>query len=471
MPLKKYYFQLKNKLYMEGGFSYANFTLLNGAFLIGFALALGANNLELGIILAIPLFTNLLQLFSAFMLEVTGTKKKTAILSLFFGRALWILIVLMAFELFGNGKNIFLLMAILLLSSLFSSIGNLALLSWMKDIVPLERLARFFGKRNMYATASGIFAYLLGSYMLDKYRSLKTYGYLFFFALIFGLIALLYLINIPDSRKKIKAISPKKFFERLSKPLNDKNFKQFLRFGLLWGFAINVASPFFLVYMLKDLSLGFFVVSLFLIIDALARIYGLGVWRKIADSFGAKPLLVISTTVTSAVPLAFLFIDKGNYFLIMPIFIVAAISYASVDISLGQLLFKSAPKKYDAYYLAAFSSLTGLASSFGPIFGGIIASLIGNGFSVNFFPPLKYVFLASFILRVMCIPLVSKLYEPEAKNVNDTLDRMKTLKTVSFFVSIYSFTSYASKIVLIPQKQFFILQRKLKKRKTKKMRV
>ena len=83
MSLKKYYKELKNKLYLEGAFSFANFTLLNGIFLIGFALSLGANNLQLGILLAIPLFANLLQLVSAFILDMTGTKKYTALVNLF----------------------------------------------------------------------------------------------------------------------------------------------------------------------------------------------------------------------------------------------------------------------------------------------------------------------------------------------------------------------------------------------------
>ena len=100
--LKRVYYEVKNKLFIEGALSFANFTLLNGIFLVGFALALGANNFQLGILLAIPLFANLLQLFSAFILESTGTKKWTTLLSLFFGRYLWIVVVLIAFGFFGE---------------------------------------------------------------------------------------------------------------------------------------------------------------------------------------------------------------------------------------------------------------------------------------------------------------------------------------------------------------------------------
>ena len=463
MSLKKHYWELKNRLYLEGAFSFANFTLLNGIFLIGFALALGANNLHIGILVAIPLFANLLQLVSAFILDRTGTKKYTTLISLFFGRVLWVIIILVAFGFIAKENTIYLLMIILLISSMFTAIGNLSLLSWMKDIVPLRKLARFWGKRNIYATMGGIIVYLVGSYIIDQYQIIKVYGYIFLFALVIGLIGLLYLIKIPDDKEKIKAINPRKFLRRLKIPLKDPNFRPLLHFGLFWGFAINIAAPFFLVYMIDDLSLSFFIIATFLVIDAIARIYGLSVWRKIADKFGARPLLTVCATVTAAFPFAFMFINNKNYFLIPFLFIVSAIFYAGVDIALGQILFKSAPRRYDAYYLSTFTSFTNLASSFGPILGGFLAFAIKNYSQLpftDFFIPIKYVFLVSFILRVMALPLIYRLYEPKARDVNDIIERMRTLRFVSFFVNIYSFADYTSKIVLVPQKQFFILQRK-----------
>ena len=463
MALKKQFSQLKNKFYLQGAFSFANFTLLNGIFLVGFALALGANNFQIGILLAIPLFANLLQLVSAFILEITGTKKKTTLLSLFIGRMLWIIIILVAFGIIGKTNQIMMLALILLVSSIFIAIGNLSLLSWIKDIVPLRKLARFLGKRNMYASTGGIVVYLVGSFIIDKYRGVKIFGYMFIFALVIGLLGLLYLIKVPEKKQKIKAINPIKLLHRLALPFRDVNFRHLLYFGLPWAFSINLAAPFFLVFMIDDLSLTFFIISIFLVIDALARIYGLSIWRHIADKFGSKPLLIVSSTITSTIPLLLIFISKKNYFLIPVIFIISAIAYAAVDISVGQIMFKSAPRRYDAYYLATFTSLTGLMSALGPIIGGFIAFLIKNNSSIAFLDiltPLKYIFLGSFILRTSCIPLISKIHEPKAKDVSDIIERMKTLRFVSFFVNIYDFATYTSKIVLVPQKQFFVLQRK-----------
>ncbi len=462
VALKSSFSELKNRLYAEGALSFANTTLLNGIFLVGFGLALGANNLQLGILLAIPLFTNLLQLVSAFILEATGTKKGTTLVSLFFGRFLCLITVLIAFGLVKENP-ILLFTIVLIISNMFIAIGNLSLLSWFKDLVPIRRLTRFLGKRNMYASAGGIVAYLAGSYAIDRFPGIRTYGFLFLFATIIGLIGLLHLKSIPEKKRKIKAINPKIFLKRLSLPFKDANFRPLLYFGLPWAFSINLAAPFFLVFMLDDLSLSLFLVSGFLVIDRLAKIYGLNLWRKIADKFGARPTLTISATVTGFVPLAMFFVNKNNYLLIPLIFIISAISYAGVDIAISQVLFKSAPRKYDAYYLSSFSSLTGISSALGPIIGGFIAILIKNNQNIPFMDilsPLKYIFLLSFILRVSCIPLIAGIHEKRAREVNDIIERMKELKFASFFINIYSFAEYTSKIVLVPQKQLFILQRK-----------
>jgi len=463
MGLKEHYQEFKRKLYVEGAFSFANFTLLNGIFLVGFAMALGADNFQLGILLAIPLFANLVQLISAYILEMTGTKKWTTLISLFLGRFVWVIVVILALGFMKGTTPIIILGIVLILTSFLTAVGNLSLLSWMKDLIPLRRLARFLGKRNVYATVGGIIVYLAGAYLIDRFKGLTTYGYLFFFAIIIGLIATVFLRNIPEKKEKIKAIHPKKFLGRLSLPFKDKNFRPLLYFGLFWGLAVNVAGPFFMVFMLKDLGLSFFIVSIFLVIDTIFRVYGLNVWGNIADKFGAKPTLAITATIVSLTPFWFIFINRQYYLFIPLILIISALSFSGVEIALSQILFKSASRKYDAYYFSAFSSLTGLISAIGPILGGFLSVSINGIPQLRLLIPLKWVFLISFILRASCVPLIAKIVEPRAREVNDVLNRIKTLKFASLFVNVYSISDYISKIVLVPQKQLFTLQRKAAK--------
>jgi len=45
-------------------------------------------------------------------------------------------------------------------------------------------------------------------------------------------------------------------FSTLSAPLKDRNFRHLLKFLFLWGLALNLAIPFFAVYMLQRLGLS-----------------------------------------------------------------------------------------------------------------------------------------------------------------------------------------------------------------------
>jgi len=79
---------------------------------------------------------------------------------------------------------------------------------------------------------------------------------------------------------------------------------------------------------------------------------------------------------------------------------------------------------------------------------------------MEFLTPLKFIFVLSFLLRIFCLPLIARIQERKVRGVNDILNQMKSLRVASLFVSLYNITDYTSKIVLLPQKQFFILQRK-----------
>ena len=78
----------------------------------------------------------------------------------------------------------------------------------------------------------------------------------------------------------------------------------------------------------------------------------------------------------------------------------------------------------------------------------------------EWYEPIRYIFLITFIARALCIPLISKIYEREAKSVEDVLRKMKTVRFLSMFAGIYGFAFYASKLVLFPSKQLFFMQRK-----------
>src|SRR5579859_365334 len=75
---------------IEGALSNVHITISAGAFLTGFALLLGANAFELGILGALPFLSQLFGFAGAYLEERLGERRRLASLSALIGRGLWL---------------------------------------------------------------------------------------------------------------------------------------------------------------------------------------------------------------------------------------------------------------------------------------------------------------------------------------------------------------------------------------------
>jgi MFS family permease len=210
--------------------------------------------------------------------------------------------------------------------------------------------------------------------------------------------------------------------------------------------------------MLNDIGISFFIVTIFLVVDSIARIYGMSIWGKLGDRLGAKGMLVFGATISSTTPLLFVFITRSNYLLIIPIFLISAFAYAAVDVSLSQLLFKLTPRKDDAIFLTSFYMISGLSAGIGPILGGFLAFFVEK---LNFsFSSLFFVFALSFLLRIAALPWIRKIEERDARDINDVKDNIRAIRVISFVTNYYDIASLISRLVLLSQQQLIIIQKK-----------
>ena len=70
---------------------YANLT--GGVFLVGYALALKASEVQIGLLAAFPLLANIIQPFSTYLIELTGRRRPLALVGGAFARLIWLVII------------------------------------------------------------------------------------------------------------------------------------------------------------------------------------------------------------------------------------------------------------------------------------------------------------------------------------------------------------------------------------------
>ena len=371
----------------DGVASQAMGVLTGGAFLIAFAVKLGASNLVIGLLAAIGPLAQLLQLPSIFLVEKVRNRRLITVIAAGLSRLCWLIIALSPF-IFPTDIAIGILLVLLIAVSAFGAVSGCSWNSWMRDLIPENVMGSFFSKRMRIATGVGIALSILAAVYLDLWKKLFVshelagYSILFLCGFAAGVTGLFFLAKTPEI--KMPLIQGKqKIFKLLALPFKDENFRKLIAFMCSWNFAVNLAGPFFMVYMLKRLGLSMsFIIGLSIISQVFNFLF-LKIWGRFTDRFSNKSVLAISGPLFIMSILAWTFTTMPEkYFLTLPllviIHIVMGLSSAGVSLASGNISLKLAPKGQATVYLAANTIANSIAAGVAPILGGKFADFFAG---------------------------------------------------------------------------------------------
>jgi len=371
----------------DGMASMAFTTLTGGPFLVAFALKLGASNLIIGLLAAIPPLAQLIQIPSIYLVEKIRNRKAISFTASGVNRLFWLSVAAIPFLSSIEAGLSFLLVA-MIVYSVISAVSNCSWNSWMRDLVPQDRLGSFFSKRMRLSTGLGVVLSLAAAFYIDYWKkafpNVELYGYSIMFAAgsIAGLVGVYFISTIPEPRMATGE-GEADFFRLISQPFKDANFKELVMFLGSWNFAINLAAPFFTVYMLKRLQLDMSFVIAFTILSQIMNVAFLRIWGRFSDRFSNKSVLGVSGPLFMGCILAFTFTAMPEkHILTIPLLVVIhvlmGISMAGVTLASGNIGLKLAPKGRATAYLAANSLVNSLAAGVAPILGGRFADFFAE---------------------------------------------------------------------------------------------
>lgn len=405
----------------DGFFAVAFVTLTGSVFLPAFLLKIGASHFQIGLVAALPLFANIAQLAGAFIVERWNIRKPVTIIASGLARFLWLpATVLFVFALPKHAPQVINGVCFLVLSTyLLAAISGVAWLSWMANTVPESIRGRYYGLRNAIIGV-GTMSLTLGSgYFLDVFsRGLQAFYVIFFAAVLCGGISTFFLTRQKEPLRQPPEASGAPLLGHFLQPFGQSNFRSFLIFGVVWTFAVNAAAPFYVVYVLRELSLPYSFAAAYAVLGALADFVGMRTWGAFSDRTGNKPVIVIAAACAAPVPLLMLMANHSvwSVFFLLPLIHAAGgFFFAGYNLCAANILFSIAPRERDTIFFAWWAALTGTAAGCGSVAGGLVASWAAQRpealemFSLD---PLKTVFLVSGLLRVIAVPLLRGVREP-----------------------------------------------------------
>jgi len=404
-------------------------SLTGGVFLTGFALALGASSLQVGVLAAIPAFANIAQIIGSFLIEHWGHRKAICLWSSTFARLLWLAIV--AVGLLGAAQGwsgaVWLMAGLTVVSSMLNSISGVAWLSWTRDLVPESSRIGFFSRRSQMNTMLSLVFGLAGAFFIDAWQrrdasSAAGFAWIFLFAVAMGIGSLCLMAAIPEPTVERGEHKRPRFARLLALPLLDHAFRPLIIFYFCWNLAMNMATPFFVVYMLQNLRLPFWWVTALATLSSVAGMVANGFWTRLSPRFGTRPVVMLATTCDCFVPLLWIFVSPDLLWLLLPIHL-AGIFNAPISLGPNNLVLKLAPHRNASPYLAIFSAIVG-TTSLAAVFGGGLTEFLANRelsvLGVHLVG-LKIVFLISFVGRLTSLLLLRRVREPSAARTRDVV--------------------------------------------------
>jgi len=137
-----------------------------GGVLTAWALHLGASPVVIGLLGALPVACNVLNMPAAWLTHVVG-RKRLAVAAVGASRLVCLPLVAFPYLPLSDATRLQWFIALVAAAAVLAVIGNNAWIAWMGDLVPASVRGRFFGRRTMFLTMAGATSSLGAGLMLD----------------------------------------------------------------------------------------------------------------------------------------------------------------------------------------------------------------------------------------------------------------------------------------------------------------
>ena len=411
--------------YAQSILSTVYLTLVNGMFLVGFALKLGADNAQIGMMVTLPMFCVLMQMVSSALVERGVSRRMLATWSAAVCALCWSLVVAIPYV-FKNETvacKVWILIGLIILINLFLHISNNSRSSWLADLIPARRLGEFFGRTTMYANVvSTIFAVAGGSFLDHaKHGSIDAFVWIFLTASFIGLINAL--LNLPQADVSLnKQEVGRKISDTLKETFANKDLMRVIAYALVWCMQA-ISAPFGSAYMLRDLHMSYVGVGILTAVTTAAVLLTSPFWGKMVNRYGCRPILIFTSIVLGIIPLMWIWITTAHraYCIMGFANFIGGFALSGNTVALSTIIYNVTPKAGRSGQLALYSILVTLFAAPLPAIGGHLPDWLH---SLGLNADLRCTFWASQLFIIISIFLARRIRENKSHHTKELVSNL-----------------------------------------------
>ncbi len=391
--------------------------MTSGVFLSGLAADMGAGDILIGYITAIPKICGVVMLFFSSLIEGVANKKRLTIWLTAISRLVTLCTVLI--PLFPLGALAIPVFVVVVVTAFTLQAQTTVLVNnWMVAFIGGEKQGRYISLRQTASLAVTVVLSFTVGKIVDHAAQQYT-GLL----IVFGIACVVAIMEVWLLAQIPKALTAEGVRERYSLadmikiPLKNKPFVLYVLYVSLFFFFLYISDSFTVLYMMKYLNLPYATITGLQMLISLPQILLLGLWGRLSDKHGHKFVLSSSIWLFLGESLFLALSSADNYLVtISAAFLFAAAANAGFAVAVFNRRYELMPANGRILHDNFYSAAIGVALILGPVLGGwmkdaIASSTLGNALA---FGEIRILYLVS-MAGILALQLGFMLYQKRKK--------------------------------------------------------
>ncbi|MBT4541060.1 MFS transporter [Candidatus Woesearchaeota archaeon] len=382
------------------------YSVMNGFgrdYLSTFAVALSATNTHLAFLNSLPtLISSIFQLYAAKITDYTGQRMKIILKAILLQALNWLPLFLLPilFQKYSHGFSLIFLIFFVTVSYVLEAMTIPAWNSLMGDIVKENERGRYFGLRNKITGSVAFASVVIAGLILSLFEGINIwigFGILFSVACIARLISYQYMKEIYEPKYKI-ALKKKYNIIQFMRSMKETNFGRFVNFNAIFKFVVNIASPFFVPFLLLNAGFSYLQLTIALSAATVSSFLVMLYWGRNADVFGNKKIMIVCGLLIPLIPL--LWVINHSFYFIIFVQCLSGFVWSGYNLASSNFIFDTVSPEKRARGVAFYNLAWGIAVFVGSMIGAFLSNVFpakGIGFMIN--SNYEMIFLISAILR------------------------------------------------------------------------